>query len=258
MRAGIYQYLQAFYRYERATAPSTPAPAAALRSLVRSIEATCPGVLAGAKHAPNHNELLEIEAEELQLALMLSLGAAAVRAAPASASDFARAVASVHWTNPEYAIAFRAAAKVLTVGSAVHRPEICGEARTWAASGYKTLPHATVGPSDAIERAAPSPANIRVYSQALGSIAGSPLPRTVREARELLGASELQLAQTSGRVMRGIGLPPALITDAPALAATAMRLTRVDLSLLALEAPLCTDLGPLGPDRNFGVCRQHP
>lgn len=75
------------------------------------------------------------------------IGAMVIAAYHLDVSELHRFIATVtrlHWSNGRLTNAVRAYAGKLRVLATLAPPNLCADARAWAASGYKTLPAATV------------------------------------------------------------------------------------------------------------------
>jgi hypothetical protein len=108
---------------------------AALESLRQTIGAECPKAAA----ASPENEA----AEHLSNEVVGAMGVAFVRSDIPAVNAFAAAVAPLHWSEEKLtrkAVVYAGKLKAL---AALQEPDVCGDVRAWAASGYKTLQPAT-------------------------------------------------------------------------------------------------------------------
>lgn len=104
---------------------------AALESLRQTIGAECPK----AATASPENEA----AEHLSNEVVGAMGVAFVRSDIPAVDAFAEAVASLRWSDGKLTRKVVVYADKLKALAALQEPNVCGDVRAWAASGYKTL-----------------------------------------------------------------------------------------------------------------------
>jgi hypothetical protein len=124
-------YIAADYALVHTARTNMLAGEAALEELRNKIGAECPMAAA----ASPENEA----AEKLSNEVIGTMGVAFIRSDTQAVAAFIDAVAPLHWSNPKLtrkAVTYAAKLKVLAALSA---PDLCGDVRAWAASGYRTL-----------------------------------------------------------------------------------------------------------------------
>lgn len=128
-------YIQADYALVHAARINMLAGEAALESLRQTLGAECPGAAA----ASPENEA----AEKLSNEVVGTMGVAFIRADVQAVASFAGAVAPLHWSNPKLTRKAATYATKLKALAALTMPDVCGDVRAWAASGYRALPAST-------------------------------------------------------------------------------------------------------------------
>jgi hypothetical protein len=108
----------------------------AIQSLATQVSGECPLVAAGAPQ--NHN------AEQLSNEVVGALEVAAYQPDRESMLAFAHAIRALRWSNRKLTRAVDAYATKLEGFLALALPDICADAKAWAASGYSTLTAGTV------------------------------------------------------------------------------------------------------------------
>lgn len=108
---------------------------AALESLRQTIGAECPKAAA----ASPENEA----AEHLSNEVVGAMGVAFIRSDIPAVTAFVAAVAPLHWSDAKLTRKVVTYADKFKVLAALQEPDVCGDVRAWAASGYKTLQPAT-------------------------------------------------------------------------------------------------------------------
>ncbi len=119
----------------RAASPDVHRGLAAAQRYAHQIAAQCPGAAAGSPQ--NH------ESEQLDDELIGAMTTVGYRVATRPAATFARAVRGLHWSNHRLTRAIRTFTTKLTGLTRLATPDVCGDVRAWAASGYQTVPATT-------------------------------------------------------------------------------------------------------------------
>lgn len=151
-RAAALAYLQAGYRLERATVANLTNGRASVRALDTRLDGECPGVLAGAPRLPAATETprpaarkrLELDYESFEVELQLAAVRALVAPTEGAFATFANTVAALHWHNRATARGVAAEVASLRAALTAPPPDVCADLRAWVASGYATLPAATL------------------------------------------------------------------------------------------------------------------
>jgi hypothetical protein len=107
-----------------------------LRVLERRLRSECPGVIDGSPQ----NE----ESEKLTWEAIGAMTIAGYRVFKPAIAQFTRAVAHLRWSNPKLTSAVRKYARQIRTEAATPAPDLCGDLKAWATSGYRTLPTSTV------------------------------------------------------------------------------------------------------------------
>jgi hypothetical protein len=129
-------YIKANYTLVRTARANLATGEAAIKSLTQQITGECPG--AALESPQNH------DAEQLSDEVVGALEVAAYNPDQASIVAFAQAVGGLHWSNRRLTHMVGAYASKLEGFTKLAMPDVCGDVRAWAASGYKTLPATTV------------------------------------------------------------------------------------------------------------------
>jgi hypothetical protein len=104
---------------------------AALQTLLRRVRRECPKVATG---SPQNSD-----SEALTFELVGAMTLVATRPNVQAIDAYARAVATLHWSNATLTRTVRSYARQLRTQSLMSAPDMCAEARAWVASGYTTL-----------------------------------------------------------------------------------------------------------------------
>jgi len=128
-------YIQADFMLAHTARVNMRTGEAAIEGLRRTLGAECPKAAA----ASPENEAASALSNEVIGAMSVVF----IRSDAEEVDDFSETVARLHWSNPQlnrkvddYAAKFKTLA-------ALELPDVCGDVRAWAASGYKTLPAST-------------------------------------------------------------------------------------------------------------------
>jgi hypothetical protein len=109
---------------------------AALESLRATLTAECPKAAASSPE----NEA----AEHLSNEVIGAMGTVFIRSDAQAVASFAEAVSRLRWSNAKLTRKVDVYAAKLKAIAALATPDVCGDVRTWAASGYRTLPATTM------------------------------------------------------------------------------------------------------------------
>ncbi len=119
----------------RAASPDVHRGLAAAQRYAHQIAAQCPDAAAGSPQ--NH------ESEQLDDELIGAMTVVGYRVAAGPAATFAREVRVLHWSNRRLTRAVHTFATKLAGLTRMATPDVCGDIRAWAASGYQTVPPST-------------------------------------------------------------------------------------------------------------------
>jgi hypothetical protein len=129
-------YIKANYALVRAARSNLAAGNAALKSLVRQITGECP--LAAAESPENH------DAEQLSNEVAGAMTVVVYRPDAAAVAVFARAVRGLRWSNRALTRTVKTYTAQLKGLATLATPDVCGDVKAWAASGYQALPASTL------------------------------------------------------------------------------------------------------------------
>jgi hypothetical protein len=129
-------YINANYALVRVARSHLAEGKAAIKSLANQIIQECPGA---AFESPQDHD-----SEQLSNEVVGALEVAAYRPDVASMRSFAHAVAGLHWSNHALTRTVSAYATKLKGFATLAMPDVCGDVKAWAASGYLTLPATTL------------------------------------------------------------------------------------------------------------------
>jgi hypothetical protein len=128
-------YIQADYTLAHTARINMQTGEAALESLQQTLSAECPMAAA----ASPENEAAAALSNEVIGAMSVVF----IRADVQVVDGFAETVAHLHWSNQKLTRKIKAYAAKFKVLATLEEPDVCGDVRAWAASGYRTLPAST-------------------------------------------------------------------------------------------------------------------
>jgi hypothetical protein len=174
---------------------------AAVRSYANHVSAECPAVAAGSPQ--NH------DSEQLDFEVAGALTVTGYHVAAAPIAVFARAVKRLHWSNGRLTHAVRTFATKLQGLSTLAVPNLCGDLRTWVASGYATLPATTVQfvqSYDATDTEAEESPEIVRLARPYGTPSELPVLRRVERIEAKLAEAEADAVSYYSQLMNTIDL----------------------------------------------------
>ncbi len=119
----------------RAASPDVHRGLAAAQSYAHQVATQCPNAAVGSPQ--NH------ESEQLDDELIGAMTVVGYRVAAGPAATFAREVRGLHWSNHRLTRAVHTFSTKLVGLTKLATPDVCGDIRAWAASGYQTVPAST-------------------------------------------------------------------------------------------------------------------
>jgi hypothetical protein len=128
-------YIQADYTLAHTARINMQTGEAAIETLRQTLGAECPMAAA----ASPENEAAAALSNEVIGAMSIVF----IRADVQVVDGFAETVAHLLWSNPKLTRKVKAYAAKFKVLAALEMPDVCGDVRAWAASGYRTLPAST-------------------------------------------------------------------------------------------------------------------
>lgn len=129
-------YLQANHRLVATVASRIPRIEATLRGVLAGIRSECPNAAAGSPQDPQSTALSN-EAIGAMVTAVVALDRPAGRA-------FVAATEHLRWSNRALTGAIQSYVGKVRRLSALPQPHLCPDVRSWAASGYLTLPSSTL------------------------------------------------------------------------------------------------------------------
>lgn len=134
--ASTHAYIQANYTLARAAEARIASTQASILNRTEQFGRACGNVGAG---SPQNEESQKLSYEAAGAIWSVSFGA---NAGPIRA--FVRAVKPLRWSNPKLTRIAQGYAKSLQGLATLPLPDLCGDVRTWSASGFRTVPATTL------------------------------------------------------------------------------------------------------------------
>ncbi len=128
-------FIQADYALNRAAIATLPSGRRALASLVHRIAGQCANAAAGSPQDGN--------SEQLSDEVVGALSVAAFHLDAGAIARFARAVDGLRWSDRRLTRMVEIYVSKLRGMATLAMPDLCGDVRAWAASGFRALPAAT-------------------------------------------------------------------------------------------------------------------
>jgi hypothetical protein len=198
--AATQSYIQANYRMVQYAGSRIPIGEAAIRRVLAQVRRECP---AAAANSPQNPESTQLSNEVIGLMVT-----SAIHDALPTIREFVRAASRLHWTSRSLTGAVQAYVGKLRTMASLAPPPVCADVRSWAASGFRTLPADTVS-FDA--RFMPNWVALGELPGGLRQFAGGPQRALLRrsEQRETeLTDFEARAVETWGRIMNSLELSP--------------------------------------------------
>ena len=129
-------YLQANYTLMQAAAARIRQAETTLHSLQHKIDGECGGAAA---NSPENSQ-----SEQLSNEVIGTMVLSAYHLDTAAGRTFVRAVRGLHWSNATLTHAVRMYASQVNKELSMAVPKLCDDVRSWAASGFQTLPADTI------------------------------------------------------------------------------------------------------------------
>ncbi len=193
-------YVRANYALVAAGHAHLGTSVAAYKAVLSQVRRECPRAAAGSPQNPESTKL----SNEVIGAMVLSAGKPD---RPAVAS-YLRAVKGLHWSNGAIGRAVKGYASSLGKLYGLSVPDLCGDVRAWAASGFKTLPSSTVS---FVEVFYPNWVALGLQPPGLSRFEGSSqrsLARTAGRFEYQLTNAEAEAVETWGEIMNALELWP--------------------------------------------------
>jgi hypothetical protein len=194
-------YLRADELLLRSTLRDVPAGAAALARFDASVNTECQGVLTGAPkvrvETPRPGELRLGPRESLEFSLETLDAVSIVLEEPnrPPLRRFSRTISRLRWTSRSLTRLVRSNATAQLAQAETTPPNLCADAKAWAASGYKTL-------SPGTERFLKHQKAIEAVAAGQGEFLESPERAIVRRLRRFENASARRAARHVARLTK--------------------------------------------------------
>jgi hypothetical protein len=134
--ASTQAYIQANYRLVQTAASNIGAGESAIHAVLGRVRQQCPLAAAASPQDPQSTEL----SNEVIGAMIT----AAIQRDLPSIRRFVSAAGGLRWSNRGLTNAVRSYVSKLRTLSSLPQPDICTDVRSWAASGFRTVPASTV------------------------------------------------------------------------------------------------------------------
>jgi hypothetical protein len=198
--AATQAYLNASYALGRSAKAREGTSEEALQSLLHSVRSECLNVAAASPQDTDSEQL----SNELVGAMIIA-GTAPDRQAIAR---YRQAVSGLRWSNGALTRTVKTFASSLSTLSAMAPPSVCADVRAWVASGYQTLPAATVQFNE----------RYKAVNVPIGELPGGLAPfespaqqgvvRKIRQLEQDEADFEARAVNTYGQIMNAMVLQP--------------------------------------------------
>jgi hypothetical protein len=193
-------FVHAYYTLLRSARVHLRAAEAVPRAVLAQVRRECPSAAAG---SPQNGDSTQLSNEVIG-AMVLT----AYHLDRPALNRFVAAARHLRWSNPSLTRTVRNYAADLRVMAKLAPPHLCADVGAWAASGYRTLPAATV----AFDRAFMSAwVGIPVPPAGLGAFAGARQRSLLKRSDALvvqLADAEARAVTTWGDILDELGLQP--------------------------------------------------
>jgi hypothetical protein len=198
--AATQAYLKADLQLAQTAAGHLPTASAAINGVLARVHRDCPHAAGNGPQDPQSTELSnEVIGAIVTAAIHPDLGS--IRA-------FVRATSSLHWSNHALTREVHEYVSQVRAMAALPAPDVCADVRSWAASGFATLPPSTLSFSprfmaDWVALGTQPSGLSRYESSGLRSLAGR---ASQHEAQ--LSEFEAERVETWGKIMDALELFP--------------------------------------------------
>jgi hypothetical protein len=185
----------------RAATPEVHRGLAAAERYASTTASQCP--LAAEGSPQNH------EAEQLDDEVIGAMTVTGYRVAAPEIATFARSARGLHWSNGRLTHAVKRFTTKLAGLSKLATPDVCGDIKAWAASGYTTVPASTVAFDQHYYKVDPEaeevPLIVRLASP-YATPAEVPVLHRVERLETKLGEAEAQAVESYSRLIMALNL----------------------------------------------------
>jgi hypothetical protein len=141
--ASTHAVIAADYALTRSAVADIPVAQADVERFDRQLAGECPGAGAG---TPETEASTPMSKEVAAALWSVSYGSEA-----GPIARFAKAIRALRWTNGRFERAVHAYARVLSGLATIRLPDLCGDVRSWTASGFETVPRDVVALDEQVE-----------------------------------------------------------------------------------------------------------
>jgi hypothetical protein len=134
--AATQTYIQANYRLVSSAGGRIATGESILRNTLEAVRRECPHAAIGSPQ--------DAESTQLSNEVIGAMVTASIHPDLGAIRDYLRAVSSLRWSSGALTNAIHGYASQLKTLASLPQPKLCADVRSWAASGFKTLPAGTV------------------------------------------------------------------------------------------------------------------
>jgi hypothetical protein len=193
-------YIQANYRLVQAAAARTRPIEAALHGVLARVRAECPLAAAG---SPQDGESTQLSNEVIG-----ALVTAAVGLDRPAGRRFVSAAAHLSWSDRGLTSAVRSYVGKVRVLVALAPPKLCGDLRSWAASGFRALPGSTISFAPRFMSVWVAPGELPAALARHETPDDRRLVARTRQLEERFSELEAREVETWGQIMNALDLWP--------------------------------------------------
>jgi hypothetical protein len=195
-------YLQANYQLVQLTASKIRPIEATLRNVRSQVLRECPMAAAGSPQ--------DTDSEQLSNEVIGAMVTAAVHLVEARASrEYVRTAQRLHWSNGALTRSVHAYASKALGLVALAQPTLCADVKSWAASGFRTLPASAAAFAPRFMSVWIAPGELPAALAQYETPAERPLLRRTKQLEEKFTEMEANAGvETWGEIMDGLKLLP--------------------------------------------------
>jgi hypothetical protein len=212
-RAATTAYLRAQLRFLDAARENVPQASAAVTGLVGDVTRECPQVLAGlarmpARARPSASELASVR---MRASFQLELEATELRTWLAASAKDAQALIvatrPLHWSDAQLTREVRREVAAGQRELLAPLPDVCADARAWAASGFSTLPPSTAAVAAELnDEDTGDEASIKQLLVPYETAAARKLARAVAQASQQFSDASVHILDSTVLLGQALGL----------------------------------------------------
>ena len=193
-------YLRANYSLVQAAVSRTRPIEAALHGVLTRVRNECPNAAGGSPQDP--------ESTQLSNEVIGALVTAAVALDPGAGRRFAGEAGHVSWSDHALTAAVRSYARKVATVVALAPPNLCADVRSWAATGFRTLPASTAAFAPRFMEAWVAPGELPPALARYETPEDRQLAKRTRRMEERFSELEAKEVETWGDIMNALDLWP--------------------------------------------------